>query len=104
MRRTLVVLLAACWLTLVLSATAWAQSYPPSGPTSPVVDAASGQDGTAFSGGDLVVATIAGLVFIGVAVVTLVVARRRADRLVGSLASDRSAIWTKVPADRPFDR
>lgn len=84
MRRSLVVLLAACCFTFVLSAAAWAQSYPPSSQGSPAVEAASGQDGTAFTGGDLAAPMIAGLVFVAVAVVTLVIARRRADRLVGS--------------------
>ena len=84
MRRSFVVLFALCCCTCVLSAAAWAQSYPPTAQSSPAVEAASGEDGTAFSGGDLVAPMIVGLVFLAVAVVTLVVARRRAARLVGS--------------------
>ena len=82
MRRGFAVLLAACSLALVLATSALAQSYPP--PVSPAVEAANGgQDGSAFTGGDLGIAMVAGVVFLGVSVVTLVVARRRAGRFLG---------------------
>ena len=87
MRRTILMLVSACCLSLALGAgVAQAQTtYPP--PDSPAVEAATGgqdgQDGTAFTGGDesFPVVLAGGLLILGGA--ALYVARRRARSFVG---------------------
>jgi len=86
MRRTTLMVLAACILTLMLGsgANAQGQSYPPGSQVSPAVEAAGGsQDGTAFTGGETRFPTMAAGTLLVLGSLTLYVARRRAKMFLG---------------------
>jgi hypothetical protein len=89
MKRATAVLASAFVTVLVTAGAAIAQSYPPGSPKpTTAVEGTSGQAGaapTAFTGGgsDLSFGLAAGALLLAVGVVALLIARRRAARLVG---------------------
>jgi hypothetical protein len=87
MKRATAVLASAFVTVLVTAGAAIAQSYPPGSPQPTAsVAGTSGQAGpTAFTGGgsDLSFGLVAGVLLFAAGVAALLVARRRAARLVG---------------------
>jgi hypothetical protein len=84
MRRCMTTIVAVAGL-IATAAPAIAQTYPPSQP--PAVQgahgAATGQAGTAFTGGDPTFAIVLTVGLFALGMVALLVARRRAQRLMG---------------------